>query len=105
MLERGATLATWQLLADPRRDDVWPIPARRIGEHRLHYLTYEGPLGGGRGEVSRIASGEYDLVRSGDAGWELALRGENVAGRFELRGPTPGAAESNFIRMDRINPA
>ena len=100
MLERGETLATWQLLADPRRDDVWPISARRIGDHRRHYLTYEGPLGGGRGEVHRIASGDYDLISSGTSGWALALRGEYIAGRFELRATTEAnAVDLCFIRL------
>jgi hypothetical protein len=31
--------------------------AERLDDHRRHYLDYEGDIGGGRGRVSRLASG------------------------------------------------
>ena len=36
-----------------------------LGEHRREYLTYEGPVSGGRGEVKRVAGGTYDLAGDG----------------------------------------
>ncbi len=45
----------------PRRvDELEPgemMPAERIDEHRPAYLTYEGPLSGGRGTVARLCRG------------------------------------------------
>ncbi|MBN8599289.1 MAG: hypothetical protein J0L78_16575 [Planctomycetes bacterium] len=39
--------------------------AERIGDHRRDYLTYEGAVSGGRGEVERIAEfGVLELVES-----------------------------------------
>ncbi|MAT80025.1 MAG: hypothetical protein CMJ29_00075 [Phycisphaerae bacterium] len=41
-----------------------------LGDHRRRYLTYEGPLSDGRGEVSRVASGRLlRWVRNGDNWW------------------------------------
>jgi hypothetical protein len=58
------------------RSELWPIHGRLqltpLGEHRREYLRYEGPVGGGRGEVRRVTSGTYDL--SGD--------GTNIIVRF-----------------------
>ena len=50
------------------RSPIWPItyPVQltHLGEHRRAYLTYEGAVSGGRGQVRRVASGTYTL--SGD---------------------------------------
>lgn len=82
MLEQGDVLQTWQLLANPLIAEGYPISARRIGDHRLAYLTYEGPISGDRGNVARIDEGEYE--RRPAAGDELVveLRGGKVKGRF-----------------------
>lgn len=33
--------------------------AERVADHRAAYLTYEGPISGGRGRVRRVASGRW----------------------------------------------
>jgi hypothetical protein len=52
------TLLTW-------RADQWPLAdgtrLTPLGEHRRVYLTYEGPVSGGRGEVRRVAEGRCRL--------------------------------------------
>jgi hypothetical protein len=60
MLEHAGVLLTWSL-------DHWPSStgalARRLPDHRLHYLEYEGPISGNRGEVERVECGDLsDLV-------------------------------------------
>jgi hypothetical protein len=61
MLEQGDVLLTWQLLKDLAGPDPFPVPARRLGDHRKAYLTYEGPLSGNRGHVRRIDEGTLEL--------------------------------------------
>ncbi|MCY2966352.1 MAG: hypothetical protein NT069_22425 [Planctomycetota bacterium] len=61
MLENGATLRTWRLSRPP--DLVGPIEVRAIADHRLAYLTYEGPVSGNRGTVTRHLAGTYELRR------------------------------------------
>jgi hypothetical protein len=64
----GASLATW-------RSPVWPIrePLRleRLPDHRPTYLTYEGPVGGDRGEVRRVADGPFRLEHQSDGQLQL----------------------------------
>ncbi len=37
----------------------------RLSDHRADYLTYEGPVSGGRGVVSRVISGECAVSEIG----------------------------------------
>src|SRR5262249_2511502 len=60
MLESGDVLRTWRLLAFPRSNQ--PVPAIAIGDHRLLYLEYEGPLSDNRGGVTRCDGGEFQWV-------------------------------------------
>ena len=60
MLEVGQALATWQLLDNPLR--LLPgqeMSGRKLTDHRLAYLSYEGPVSGNRGEVEIFASGNF----------------------------------------------
>jgi hypothetical protein len=60
MLESGDILRTWRLTEVP-----WPnriVPAEQIGDHRLVYLDYEGPVSGGRGAVTRWDFGDFEWV-------------------------------------------
>ncbi|MDX1963061.1 MAG: hypothetical protein SFX18_07900 [Pirellulales bacterium] len=63
----GDGMWAWELTSNPcdcgagRREN---IPARRLPDHRTLYLDYEGPISGDRGNVRRIAAGEYRLSDS-----------------------------------------
>ena len=92
MISRGSALATWQAPADPA--DLAPgqaMAVRRLPDHRSAYLTYEGPVRGGRGEVRRVHHGLAAEIRRDPTGWLLRLEGQACPGRFELRqaGPEP----------------
>jgi hypothetical protein len=58
LLEAGGVFKSWRLLARPTPGTT--VPATPNADHRLHYLDYEGPVGGDRGTVTRYASGEYE---------------------------------------------
>ncbi len=55
LIEDGDMLASWRLLEQP--EPGRRIPAERLPPHRRHYLTWEGPVSGGRGHVERIHGG------------------------------------------------
>jgi DNA polymerase Ligase (LigD) len=57
MLEADGALRTWRLAAWPQ--DGMRIRALPIGDHRLAYLDYEGPVSGDRGRVQRRDEGTY----------------------------------------------
>ena len=60
MLETGSELLTWALAAIPNQNGDWPAIALPL--HRVEYLEYEGPVSGGRGDVTRMMAGDYELV-------------------------------------------
>ena len=84
MLERGDVLLTWQLPAEPIDAESLPMPARRIGDHRTAYLTYEGPISGNRGHVRRIDSGTVGFEEIAADRIAMTLRESRLAGRFVL---------------------
>lgn len=65
MLENRGVLLTWALPDLP----PGPLPAsferlgiRRLPDHRIAYLEYEGPVSNNRGTVKRVDFGEYQLT-------------------------------------------
>jgi hypothetical protein len=50
----GKPLLTWRC---PHWPPTGQMPATRLRDHRNQYLTYEGPVAGDRGQVSRIYDG------------------------------------------------
>jgi hypothetical protein len=89
MLEAGAVLRTWAIDAPIVPGAV--LPARALGDHRLIYLDYEGPVSGDRGWVRRVDSGVYEsrvwtpeLVR-------VVLSGAQLVGAAELALRSVGA--------------
>lgn len=92
MIEDGGTLATWQLDRSPtllKPGEEWPC--LRLAQHRAAYLTYEGPVSGDRGAVTRIAAGICDALAATATRWTFALHSPALAGRFELRHLTGSA--------------
>jgi len=84
MLERGEMLLTWQLPRAPRDGSDFPMPARRIADHRKRYLAYQGPIGGGRGEVRRVDAGTVEFQEFTAASCRIRLRGGRLRGEFSL---------------------
>ena len=85
MLEAGGALATWRIARLPM--EIKPgdsIAAQALPDHRLAYLSYRGPVSGGRGEVMIAAAGTYRLLGRSDQAWDFELRSEKVRGTFQL---------------------
>ncbi|MHC4983510.1 MAG: DNA polymerase ligase N-terminal domain-containing protein [Planctomycetota bacterium] len=86
MLEHGRALATWRLSQPPSGvPEGEASPARKIGNHRLSYLDYEGPISRGRGHVTMWDSGGCELLSTDQSRWQFRLTGRKLRGRFELR--------------------
>jgi len=106
MLESGGCLRTWVLAELPREwavvvsrlpERVASLPmvaddsmvaAEPLGDHRLAYLDYEGPVSGNRGSVRRLDRGTFETIDQTPSGWEVALAGGLLRGRVSLRRPT-----------------
>ena len=58
--------------------------ARRLPDHRLAYLDYEGPISGDRGVVKRIARGDYEPASWDEDRIGAVLVGDGASGRLLL---------------------
>ncbi|MEN8127501.1 MAG: DNA polymerase ligase N-terminal domain-containing protein [Planctomycetota bacterium] len=67
MLEADNTLWTWRLNVPPAEMGDEPIGAERIADHRLRFLTYEGPVQSNTGQVRIADKGTYTENRVGTA--------------------------------------
>ena len=98
MLSRGEALATWRLATAPLDLQIGDeTHARKRPDHRQDYLSYEGPISGGRGEVKMIDKGTYELLRELPDRWEIRFSGREIRGRWELVRTEP-ASDSWALR-------
>src|SRR5262245_52879118 len=83
MLEAGSVLNTWRLAVAPEPNLV--IDALALGDHRLAYLEYEGPVSGNRVLVKCWYSGELSEMPDSTPGTLLLLlHGARVDGFIDL---------------------
>lgn len=95
MLEADGVLRTWRLAAPlvPGQD----IDAEPIGDHRLHYLEYEGPISGNRGSVVRWDQGAFKWRLNDLESVVVDLAGARSRGTLEIRFVT---RKARFIRSE-----
>ncbi len=100
MIRQDQALATWRLEQSPA--DLPPgeaLPARRIQDHRLEYLDYEGPVSRQRGEVRRLDRGPCRLLECHPTAWRVRLEGRVVCGVFQLE---PSAPADDLWTLKRL---
>ena len=83
MLEMGSVLKTWSLAQSPATGVE--IDAEVLGDHRLAYLDYEGPISGDRGSVTRWDRGTFEVEYQSETELAVRLSGEKLIGRVSLR--------------------
>jgi len=88
MLESGEVLRTWRLAEPPRSGCA--VRAEASFDHRRLYLDYEGPVSGGRGQVTRWDDGAFNWLADESERVLLHLQGERCRGTVELRRHAPG---------------
>jgi hypothetical protein len=98
MLEGEGILRTWAIAKLPYS---WEVVARAAGElssaesdmvvteqladHRLDFLTYEGPVSDHRGHVARLDTGTFETIRESPHEWIVELAGTHVRGQLTLQ--------------------
>ncbi|MBD16039.1 MAG: hypothetical protein CMJ72_12905 [Planctomycetaceae bacterium] len=95
MFEHQDVLMTWELRELPatwqkkQGEGSETVSARRLKDHRLAYLDYEGPVSGDRGHVTQCDSGLYECLQQSDQYLELRLVGKKLQGivRLQQNGP------------------
>jgi hypothetical protein len=83
LLPEGKALVTLQVLEPPELWKHTPPKAERLPDHRLAYLTYEGPISGGRGQVRRVLEGEGVYYADARHQWRISLSG-NASGEIAV---------------------
>ena len=83
MLEDGDALATWQVPEPPAQWGKMGI-CRELSPHRKAYLTWQGPISSGRGQVAIVAGGEFTTILRNENLWRLRLAGGRISGLLEL---------------------
>jgi hypothetical protein len=78
MLEDGETLRTWRVERPPKLGET--IAATPLGQHRRHYLDYEGPVSGNRGHVRRWDAGDFIWQWQDENRVVVELAGEKAHG-------------------------
>ena len=97
MLRRGEVLWTWQLDRLPAGPGDL-VPAERIADHRLAYLTCEGPISGNRGNCRIVDRGpmQWNVVEATRI--EVELQGMTLVGRFQLEQTGQGGKQWQLRR-------
>ncbi|HZW10399.1 MAG TPA: hypothetical protein VFF69_10895 [Phycisphaerales bacterium] len=84
-----AVLIAWRLAERVDHPGAGSLRAERLAPHRRAYLTYEGPVSKGRGQVTRVAAGWAEVRRDSPAGFEAVA--DFGAGPVRVLGAsTPG---------------
>ncbi len=84
MFESGQVLKTFQLDRPPAHAGLLPAQAVPIFDHELRFLTYEGPVNQGQGQVTLADQGTYQSLQQTEGLWEFTLDGTILQGRFIL---------------------
>jgi hypothetical protein len=82
MLEDGGVLRTWACDELPSLGQS--VMADRLPDHRPAYLDYEGPVSG-RGEVTRVIAGEYELIAESEDALRVRLTAEKMRALLSIQ--------------------
>jgi hypothetical protein len=99
MIEWGRILRTWRVARHPEnatRDGS--IDCEAIGDHRIVYLDYEGPVSGNRGHVTRYDAGHCRIVEESIDRIVIEFAGRIIEGRFVLKREPDTAAQWRLFR-------
>jgi hypothetical protein len=83
MLQKGDILRTWALTGEPAPERE--IEAQELGEHRLDYLDFEGPVSQNRGTVTQWDAGEYELLANSPSELKVKMQGRRLLGAADLQ--------------------
>lgn len=83
MLEDAGHLLTWELTGSPANAADWS-ECRRLADHRLAYLHYEGAVSNNRGHVTRWDEGNFEWEARSDLAIRVRLTGKKLQGTMWL---------------------
>jgi hypothetical protein len=102
MLEVGSVLKTWRL-AKPPETTGEKIDAVPLGDHRVFYLDYEGPVSGERGSVTAWDRGAYETLSSGvGPEFRVVFNGRRLHGEAVLEAQPSGWVFWNEVGAEHL---
>ena len=84
MLEQDNVLKTYRLNLPPEDIAQNPAAAAAINDHQKRFLTYEGPVNKGLGQVKIADKGTYKSLKQTKDQWDLILHGQILKGTYQL---------------------
>lgn len=75
-------LETYRVGIPPEKWGGEPIKAARIFDHATKFLTYQGPVNKGKGNVKIADSGIYGVISRNDNRMTIRFTGEVLKGEF-----------------------
>jgi bifunctional non-homologous end joining protein LigD len=84
MLESGGCLQTYRVGIPPEEWGSRPVEAVKIFDHPLKFLTYEGSVNKGKGQVRIAEAGTYRILTQSENLLTLDLTGGILKGEFTL---------------------
>ena len=85
MLESGDCLQTWRVDKGPGQILQGGAKAIKIFDHPLKFLSYEGVVNNGEGNVQIVDAGTYQITSETNDKIGMELAGEILKGTFTLR--------------------
>ncbi|MGA2171959.1 MAG: DNA polymerase ligase N-terminal domain-containing protein [Sedimentisphaerales bacterium] len=85
MLEQNGALETYRVGLPPVEWGNEPVEAAKIFDHSLKFLTYEGSVNKGKGQVKTADSGTYEVMGESNGMRRIRFSGMVVKNGFTLR--------------------
>jgi hypothetical protein len=84
MLESGGILETYRVSLPPEDWGKKTIEAVKIFDHPLKFLSYEGPVNNGKGQVDIADIGTYRFIKNDENQKLISFSGKQLHGKFQL---------------------
>jgi hypothetical protein len=86
MIEHDGVLHTWQIISSDFEVFLQgkKIKSKKINNHRLEYLTYEGPISCDRGRVEMYDTGDYTQSIWNNDAIHISVHGKKFSGEIMI---------------------
>jgi len=85
MLQFQDVLRTWRLSVPPQQIQNEPIPAEKIADHPLRFLSYEGPVQNHIGSVKIVDGGRLKYLDVRENKCYFSCHGNVLSGTYLLQ--------------------
>lgn len=85
MIEDGDKLKTWRLENPPEKLAGQRTKATPIFEHDKKFLTYQGPVNNGKGNVEIVDEGMCSILSEEDNNLQISFEGKVLKRSFNLQ--------------------